>query len=132
MARSRDKVEYDLIDGHLEERGSGSSLAGLVATDVICAFGNELDKWYRRPRRQDGLSLFPRASNTVRTVSVSCIRFDRIIRESWDVSFASSPPDLAVMILKPQNIAVGVDARSSIFSMPAPALSGSSARPSAG
>jgi Uma2 family endonuclease len=110
-----DGDEYDLVDGRLEERGSGV-MAGLIAVDVGCALMDQLD-------RQSVVTLagkaayrcFPGHPETIRTVSVSCVRRERLSREDWESPFCSIPPDLAVITLKPQNTALAIDAKVADF-----------------
>jgi Uma2 family endonuclease len=101
-----DGGHYELIDGELRERNASFS-SSVVATEMVGLLGAHC-----RPRNlgwlagsELGFRCFPWKPRRVRRADVSFIRAERVTPEIWDAGYCPIPPDLAVEVVSPNDLA---------------------------
>jgi len=110
LLRMPDGDRFELVDGHLVERNV-SALSSLVAarvlqrlanfcepTDLAWVFSSEL-----------GYQCFPGHPRKVRRADVSLILRDRLPAEQLEKGYLTLPPDLAVEVVSPNDLAYEVE-----------------------
>src|SRR5437660_1455544 len=105
-----DAVNYELVDGHLVERHMGAE-SSIIAAVIVTILNN-----FIRPRRLDfvfttdcGYQCFSDDSDKVRKPDVSFIAHGRLPGDRPPSGYVRIPPDLAVEVLSPGDIAVDVE-----------------------
>lgn len=110
LERMPDGVNYELVDGELEERHVGSE-SSWIAGKIFLLLSNWCDEqnlglvW---PPDQ-GYRCFEDDPNRVRKPDVSFIKSGRLPGNQPSQSFETIPPDLAVEVLSPNDEAYKVD-----------------------
>ncbi len=105
-----DAVDYELVDGQLVERhmGSKSSAVALVIGHLLLTFVK-----HRRLGHvfttDCGYRCFPAFPDRVRKPDVSFIRTGRLPNERLPEGYVTIPPDLAVEVLSPGDLAYEID-----------------------
>jgi len=101
-----DGGHYELIDGQLKERNV-SVFSSLVASEIIRILGNHChgQKLGWVLESENGYRCFPWRPGRVRRADVSFIRADRLTEEQVSKGFATIPPDLAVEVISPNDLA---------------------------
>jgi Uma2 family endonuclease len=101
-----DGEHYELIDGQLRERNVSFS------SDVIAGETLGLLRAHCRPRNlgwlpsaQLGFRCFPWKPRRVRRADVSFIRAERVTPDLWDAGYCTIPPDVAVEVVSPNDLA---------------------------
>jgi Uma2 family endonuclease len=105
-----DGVSYELVNGNLVERHMGSESSAVAAT-IVTAFSN-----FVRSRREGhvfttdcGYRCFPDDPEKVRKPDVSFVRAGRLPGGRPPEGWILIPPDLAVEVLSPGDLAYEVD-----------------------
>src|SRR4051812_38835109 len=105
-----DEKNYELVDGHLVERNM-SALSSWVAGRLYRHLDTHVDEQqlgWAFPEGT-GYQCFPAAPDKVRKPDVSFIRSDRFPADAWTEGYLSIPPDLAVEVISPNDLAWEVD-----------------------
>jgi Uma2 family endonuclease len=105
-----DRKDYELVDGHLVERHMGrlSSWVGGQVFYALTAFLRDHQLGWDWPADQ-GYACFPDAPGKVRKPYVSFIRRDRLPDALTSEGYTYIPPDLAVEVLSPNDLAYEVE-----------------------
>src|SRR5579885_3451928 len=101
---------YELVDGHLVERkmGARSSFIGGVLLGLLLRFLAQRPLGWAWPA-DCGYQCFPDAPNKVRKPDVSFLRFGRLPGDRLPPGHIPIPPDLAVEVISPNDLADEVD-----------------------
>ncbi len=101
-----DGGHYELIEGELRERNV-SFLSDVIAEETMRLLGNHCRPrnlgWL--PSAQLGFRCFPWKPGRVRRADGSFIRAERVTPELWDAGYCPIPPDLAVEVVSPNDLA---------------------------
>ncbi len=101
---------YELVDGNLVERDTGA-ISSWVGGKLVRLLGNYLEEhdlgWVLSP--DTGYQCFPDAPRKVRRPDASFIRYGRLEGERLPEGFVTIPPDLAVEVLSPNDLAYDID-----------------------
>ncbi len=107
-----DGKHYELIDGELVERKL-SVLSGVVASRVTRVLLNYCDErnlgWVMNS--EVGYQCFPWKPGRIRRADVSFILRERFAVERLNDGYAHIPPDLAVEVISPNDLAKDLDER---------------------
>ena len=107
-----DEKDYELVDGSLVKRNM-SSLSSWVGGEVfgrLAAFTEDNDLGTAWPAGH-GIQCFPDAPGNVRRPSVSFIRRERFSLDELSEGYLRIPPDLAVEVISPNDLAWEVEAK---------------------
>ena len=105
-----DEKNYELVDGHLVERNM-STLSSWVAGELFFQIRSHCQTnacGWSFPEGT-GYQCFPDAPAKVRKPDVSFIRSERLPANVWTEGYSSIPPDLAVEVISPNDLAWQVD-----------------------
>src|SRR5689334_14072565 len=97
-----DHMGYELVDGHLKEKGMG-----LESSEIQCELSFRLKLWVRETRlgvvyeSEAMYRCFPNNPDRVRKPDVSYIRRDRLPGGRSPVGVSTVPPDLVVEVVSP-------------------------------
>jgi Uma2 family endonuclease len=101
-----DAGQYELIDGKLRERNVSFS-SSVVSAEMLGLLGAHCRPrnlgWL--PSAQLGFRCFPSKPGRVRRADGSFFRAERVTPEVWDAGFCPIPPDLAVEVVSPNDLA---------------------------
>jgi Uma2 family endonuclease len=105
-----DSGHYELIDGELKERNA-SVLSSLVAGRIIRRVGDhaEANRLGSVLPPDCGYRCFPWKSRRVRHADVSFIHADRLTEEVLSEGHSPIPPDLAVEVISPNDLAADLN-----------------------
>ncbi len=106
-----DGDQYELVDGHLVERGMGFE-AGLVAGELFLQIANHCKKHKLGYVNQGGdgsYQCFPHNPRLVRKPDVSFVRYGRFANEEIPSGHAQLAPDLAVEVISPNDLCEEVE-----------------------
>ena len=105
-----DRGRYELVDGHLVERHM-SQLSNWVAGQLACRLANYLDEhplgWVWGSGQ--GYLCFPDSPRTVRFPDASFVRKDKLPGGPTSDGYLYVPPDLAVEVVSPNDLAYDVE-----------------------
>lgn len=105
-----DAILYELVDGDLVERHM-SAMSSLVGMKIGRKLGEHCDPldlaWIFGA--DQGYRCFPDDPDRVRKPDVSLVLRERLPAEQLEVGFVSIPPDLAVEVVSPNDLAVEVE-----------------------
>jgi Uma2 family endonuclease len=107
-----DRKNYELVDGHLVERNVSvlSSWVGGRMYHILEGFLDDHDLGWAWPADQ-GYECFPDAPGKVRKADVSFIRLERMPEGPTSEGYIYIPPDLAVEVVSPNDLAYEVEAK---------------------
>jgi len=105
-----DRKDYELVDGHLVERHTGrlSSWVGGRLHRFLDIFVEEKQLGWAWPADQ-GYACFPDAPGKVRKPDVTFIRKERLPDALTSEGYTYIPPDLAVEVISPNELAYEVE-----------------------
>jgi Uma2 family endonuclease len=107
-----DEKDYELVDGELVERNMGNESSS-VAVNLLILLGV-----FNRQRRlgvllgsEAGYQCFPDSADRVRKPDVSFVTSGRLPNNRPARGYDTIPPDLAVEVLSPRDVAVEVEVK---------------------
>jgi Uma2 family endonuclease len=110
LLRMPDGDRFELVDGHLVELHV-SLLSSLVAANLLRQIGNYCEThspaWIFGA--DCGVQCFPGHPRKVRKPDVSLVLRDRLPAEQLDAGFLTLPPDLAIEVVSPNDLAYEVE-----------------------
>ena len=110
LLRMEDAVNYELVDGKLVERHMGME-ASAIAAQIVMLIGLFLrtSKQGRMFGAEASYQCFPNAPAKVRKPDVSVIRAGRLPNDRAPEGHCRIPPDLAVEVISPNDLAYEVE-----------------------
>jgi len=110
LLRMPDAVNYELVDGNLVERNMGLESSEIAARIVgLIWMFLRTHRLGRLFTTDASFQCFPEAPNLVRRPDVSFIRKGRLPGDRAPLGHGRIPPDLAVEVLSPNDLAYEVD-----------------------
>jgi Uma2 family endonuclease len=104
------EVDYELVNGELVERHMGAE-SSWIASNLTWLFGCQFGR--KRPGHffttDCGYQCFAEDSGKVRKPDISFVRFGRFSNERVPKGYIRIPPDLAVEVLSPNDLADEVE-----------------------
>jgi Uma2 family endonuclease len=107
-----DEKDFELVDGELVDRYMGNE-ASSVAVNLLVLLGvfNRQHRVGVLLESEAGYQCFPDAADRVRKPDVSFIALGRLPHNRPARGYDTIPPDLAVEVLSPRDVAVEVDVK---------------------